>query len=720
MTDPSLLPKDEEGLLLEYDVVICGTGLVQAILASALARAGKTVLHCDGDDLYGELDAVWSISQLMEKKEQNNAESIQPSASVDSSENHTSIPLHTHGTNASLEINKISTTTKIGIKEGSNVKTPYGTGTVQALPESDAETPSVSVSLDKWCLADGKAPTCFFGIDASDWIGLCQDPMALEDYLLEKYQIEALGSKQAEDLLKSRQVALDVAPAFILAAGRAVDGMLASNVADYLEFKSVEGLLWFDDNRQGILSRVPCSKSDVFSTKLLAPLDKRRLMKFLQLAMDYATQLSAAEELLKYQQQQAESVDTVNPNDVVSGEMEDVKSLNERHLNQGRSLARPQNKAVATNELNTLQECMQKEGFTLDEYLSIEHKLSPKLRAIIRYALAMETASPSVSLSQGMSQLRRHLQALGRYGTTAFLMPMYGSGELSQAFCRSAAVFGATYLLRRAPVAIQLCDGELQGVTIAGDMFVDGDQTTEPSESSTKTVKCKHVVVSANALPLAKTEPPQAKPQRMARLMALFQGTLLEGEQRHVIIIPPGTLGNNPHAIHGIVLDQSVHVVPANSTLLHLTTTLEEDTDESILVLAVEAITKAGIEAGLEPAQQVLSTSFSHDLCSPADKDPQIAGVHVCSTSGQTLTADVAFEQAERLFHTICPGAEFLGLSADLDKAIKERVGSQGHDDEERLMLESALGMIADTTDEAESSEPATEDNPVPETPTGN
>ena len=39
-TDP-FQPKatDEEGLSLEYDVAICGTGLVQSILASALARA---------------------------------------------------------------------------------------------------------------------------------------------------------------------------------------------------------------------------------------------------------------------------------------------------------------------------------------------------------------------------------------------------------------------------------------------------------------------------------------------------------------------------------------------------------------------------------------------------------------------------------------------------------------------------------------------------------
>ena len=36
------------------------------------------------------------------------------------------------------------------------------------------------------------------------------------------------------------------------------------------------------------LSRVPCSKGDVFQTKLLSPVEKRRLMKFLQLASDYA------------------------------------------------------------------------------------------------------------------------------------------------------------------------------------------------------------------------------------------------------------------------------------------------------------------------------------------------------------------------------------------------------------------------------------------------
>ena len=53
--------KCEEGLLLEYDVILCGTGLVQSILASSLARAGRSILHVDARDFYGETDGVLTL-----------------------------------------------------------------------------------------------------------------------------------------------------------------------------------------------------------------------------------------------------------------------------------------------------------------------------------------------------------------------------------------------------------------------------------------------------------------------------------------------------------------------------------------------------------------------------------------------------------------------------------------------------------------------------------
>ena len=56
------------------------------------------------------------------------------------------------------------------------------------------------------------------------------------------------------------------------------------------------------------------------------------------------------------------------------------------------------------------------------------------------------------STKDGVEDLLLHVTALGRFGNTAFLTAMYGSGELSQAFCRSGAVYGSTYMLRRPPL----------------------------------------------------------------------------------------------------------------------------------------------------------------------------------------------------------------------------------------------------------------------------
>eukprot|EP00953_Heterococcus_sp_UTEX-ZZ885_P037352 19186-Heterococcus_DN1.PRE.1 len=106
--------------------------------------------------------------------------------------------------------------------------------------------------------------------------------------------------------------------------------------------------------------------------------------------------------------------------------------------------------------------------------------LPPKLQGIIVYAMALlmesgadtsaaTTASSSsiissstgtdsktsnaqadvITTSQGLQAMNRHLAALGRFGDTAFLTPMYGVGELAQSFCRICAVNGGVYVLNR-------------------------------------------------------------------------------------------------------------------------------------------------------------------------------------------------------------------------------------------------------------------------------
>jgi hypothetical protein len=56
-----------------------------------------------------------------------------------------------------------------------------------------------------------------------------------------------------------------------------------------------------------------------------------------------------------------------------------------------------------------------------------------------------------MTAGEGMERLQAYLGALGRFGSTAFIVGMYGAGEVGQAFCRLAAVNGAIYMLRTWP-----------------------------------------------------------------------------------------------------------------------------------------------------------------------------------------------------------------------------------------------------------------------------
>ncbi|KAH6605174.1 Rab geranylgeranyl transferase escort protein [Trichoderma cornu-damae] len=50
----------------QWDVVISGTGLQQSLLALALSRSGKNILHVDPNEYYGEAEAVLSLQEADE------------------------------------------------------------------------------------------------------------------------------------------------------------------------------------------------------------------------------------------------------------------------------------------------------------------------------------------------------------------------------------------------------------------------------------------------------------------------------------------------------------------------------------------------------------------------------------------------------------------------------------------------------------------------------
>lgn len=104
------------------------------------------------------------------------------------------------------------------------------------------------------------------------------------------------------------------------------------------------------------LFKVPCSKADVFGTKLLTPLEKRRLMRFLLFASDWGLQRAG----------------------------EDVMGRNEAGLGRGRSLRRPQNREAASADFDAAAHA----GKPFQAFLE-SCGLPERVRAMVTHALAL-------------------------------------------------------------------------------------------------------------------------------------------------------------------------------------------------------------------------------------------------------------------------------------------------------------------------------------------
>ena len=477
-----------------------------------------------------------------------------------------------------------------------------------------------------------------------------------------------------------------------------------------------------------VLHRVPCSKGDVFRSKLLSPVDKRRLMKFLQLIADYgtATQFGdpAPAAAAVGDAGTADDGDAAAAADAGGGQNEEViQTLNEQYLHRGRALSRPQNKATpASADMAALLRCV-REGASFADYLTAVARLPARLAAVVAHALALLPGGAAAATGEGVDALVRHLTALGRFGDTAFLVTMYGTGELSQAFCRSGAVYGATYMLRRAPAAVSCdADGRVRGVVLAGEARIGEEEAVDTEDVVARTHLCEHVVV-----PRAMLARPAGR-ARVYRRVSILAGKLiaapeggddkdgLANDQRYAIVVPPGTPGlGNTTAIHGVAVDESAFVAPRDCTVLHLTTSsLEDDTapDEffvDMLKRTVEFLVAsqshqqdaAHTAADASRAVELHYVSFSHAVEAPSaeEHEPPRPGLHVCRRGAPSLTCDAAFREARRIFRNICPESDFLAVAQQVEDAIVHREADDS--DDEKNVLESACTMIQAPTLEA-------------------
>uniref|UniRef100_A0A8D8CDX9 Rab proteins geranylgeranyltransferase component A n=1 Tax=Culex pipiens TaxID=7175 RepID=A0A8D8CDX9_CULPI len=210
--------------------------------------------------------------------------------------------------------------------------------------------------------------------------------------------VEVDGWNREKILKEFRRFNVDLAPKLLYSRGSMVELLISSNICRYAEFRAVDRVatIW-----NGRIMTVPCSRSDVFTSRDVNVVEKRLLMKFLQSCASFESDGSGTDE----------------------HRLEDI------------------------------------EGKTFLEYLK-SHKLTPNLIHYLLYTIAM--GNDRTSCREGLEGVKKFLLSLGRYGNSPFLFPMYGCGEIPQCFCRLCAVFGGIYCLSKSieGITFKHSDGE--------------------------------------------------------------------------------------------------------------------------------------------------------------------------------------------------------------------------------------------------------------------
>ncbi|KAL2940741.1 Rab escort protein 1 [Bienertia sinuspersici] len=219
---------------------------------------------------------------------------------------------------------------------------------------------------------------------------------------------------------------LDVSgPRVLFSADSCIDLFLKSGVHHYLDFKPVDLCLIYDSHSHQFFT-VPDSRNAIFKDHSLSLTDKLCLNKFFKLV-----QLHLSGD--------GDSGNVISPEDLES-------------------------------------------PFVL--FLE-KNKLPLKTKWFILYAIALadydqedlQASKHLLSTKDGIDRMAMYHSSIGRFPNApgAMLYPMYGQGELPQAFCRRAAVKGSIYVLRM-PVTTLLADkgsGLYRGVRLASgqDLF---------------------------------------------------------------------------------------------------------------------------------------------------------------------------------------------------------------------------------------------------------
>ncbi|KAL5557401.1 hypothetical protein UlMin_039637 [Ulmus minor] len=415
----------------------------------------------------------------------------------------------------------------------------------------------------------------------------------------------------------SRKFNIDLGgPKVFFCADKAIDLIVKSGASQYVEFKGIDSN--FIHNDTGRLWNVPDSRAAIFKDKTLSLTEKNQLMRFFKLV-----------------QHHLEVSDASNEN-----EGSEKSKISEEDLE------------------STFVEFLRKKG------------LPPKIKSIILYAIAMadydqddlEVCKDVLKTKDVIDRLALYQKSVGRFPNApgAMIYPLYGHGELSQAFCRRAAVKGCIHVLRMPVIALLMDKGSEQykGVRLASgqDLF------------SNQVVLDPTFVVP---FPLASSPPEtlrQSLPGKVARGICVTKTSLKPDISNLLIVYPPRSLYPEQNvSIRVLQIGGSLAVCPSGMFILYLSALCDNAKQgKDLLHEAMNALLELPVSENAENSSEVQNenSEVNPNLLWSATYIQELTKgrfEHPCAgpMPDGNLNYDNLLDTAVKLFQKMYPDEEF-------------------------------------------------------------
>ncbi|KAL3265341.1 hypothetical protein HHI36_009549 [Cryptolaemus montrouzieri] len=275
-------------------------------------------------------------------------------------------------------------------------------------------------------------------------------------------------------------------------------------------------------------------------------------------------------------------------------------------------------------------------------------KLSSNIIHFVLYALSM--SNDETIWLEGMKRTKRFLGSLGRFGKTPFLFSMYGSGEITQAFCRLSAVFGGVFALNQ----------QLHGIVL------NKENRFESLKCGKQNITASHIVMSVGAAPVSFFKNPTSS--LISRAVLITDKSLMDSEQEHMtLLLYPA--GNKLITI--LELGHLTGTCPKNVFLIHITTEGSSNPKEDLEGCVKNLFAFGEQDSNPRKPKVLWSSYFSIPNTNELDLKSSVpSNVFLCPGPDLDLDYDFSLEKAREIFLSIYPDAEFLPRAPDADEIV--------------------------------------------------